>query len=76
MFSNGLLSRWLRFLVFLYLAVFTEEIKQEFKPYFVDSNPLIDMNSTKLGRLNVDGRDYVQTGLAVSILCIYMIWRG
>ncbi|CAN6573516.1 unnamed protein product [Malus baccata var. baccata] len=42
----------------------TEEIKQEFKPYFVDSDPLIDINSTKLGRLNVDGRDYVQTGLA------------
>lgn len=54
----------------------TEEIKQEFKPYFVDSDPLIDINSTKLGRLNVDGRDYVQTGLAVSILCIYMIRRG
>ncbi|KAM1219637.1 hypothetical protein ACFX2G_047682 [Malus domestica] len=45
----------------------TEEIKQEFKPYFVDSDPLIDINSTKLGRLNVDGRDYVQTGLAVNI---------
>ncbi|KAB2623885.1 palmitoyl-acyl carrier protein thioesterase [Pyrus ussuriensis x Pyrus communis] len=46
----------------------TEEIKQEFKPYFVDSDPLIDINSTKLGRLNVDGRDYVQTGLANQLL--------
>lgn len=46
----------------------TAEITDELRSGgLMDSDPLIDIKNAKLGRLDIDARNYFQTSVAVSI---------
>ncbi|XP_039170509.1 palmitoyl-acyl carrier protein thioesterase, chloroplastic-like [Eucalyptus grandis] len=48
------------------LSNFTEEIRREIEVHTVNRSPVVNMDGTKLQRLDAETADYVRTGLAAS----------
>uniref|UniRef100_A0A7N0T7F6 Acyl-[acyl-carrier-protein] hydrolase n=1 Tax=Kalanchoe fedtschenkoi TaxID=63787 RepID=A0A7N0T7F6_KALFE len=45
------------------LSKMPDEVREEIEPYFMNADPLVDDDSTKLPKLAVDAADYVREGL-------------
>ena len=48
------------------LSKIPEEVIEEIKDYFVDSDPVLGENNRKLTKLDDNTADYIRTGLSVS----------